>query len=171
MLLTNVSVLTGTFDEMWDCVCCKKLNMNGLDHKPVCLLNYNGYFDGSIEQLKRAHDDHMLYGEPESYFHTVTTIQEAMSYCISEVKRLKQNNKSSITPTTTYKERKMKNDTNCDNLNETVVNTTITTDPWNNKNTNDIDVYNKPVYSILWLSIGFTVGIATMSIVQRYNRV
>lgn len=148
---------------MWDCVCCKKLNMNGLDHKPVCLLNYNGFFDGSIDQLNRAHADDMLYGEPESYFHVVTTIEEAMRYSISEVKRLKQNNK---TLSITNKERKIKNDTNDENFDETVH---TTSSSWINKNS-DINVYSKPAYLILWLSIGFTVGIVTMSILQKYNR-
>lgn len=143
---------TGTFDEMWDCVCCKKLGMNGLDHKPVCLLNYNGFFDGSIEQLNRANRDQMLYGEPESYYHVVSTIEEAIDYSINEVKRLRRTNKVSIT---TSKERKLKNNKIHDKFGQMV-------------NNNYTRCKNGVDYT-LWMTIGFTVGIITMTIIQKYK--
>lgn len=74
----------GTFDEMWDAICGKSLKMKGLDHKPICLLNTNGYFNGSIEQMKQAYEDSLLYSEIEDYFHVVNTPEEAVAWCMRE---------------------------------------------------------------------------------------
>ena len=38
----------GTFDEFWDCVCGKSLGMKGMDGKPICLVNIDGFYDGFI---------------------------------------------------------------------------------------------------------------------------
>lgn len=78
--------------------------MNGLDHKPICLLNYDGFFDGSIVQLQRAYDEEMLYDVPESYFHVATTPQAALDYCLNEINRLnKEQNIVATTNTDTTK--------------------------------------------------------------------
>jgi predicted Rossmann-fold nucleotide-binding protein len=42
----------GTFDEFWDTVCGKSLGMKNLSHKPVCLVNAHGYYDGFVAQLQ-----------------------------------------------------------------------------------------------------------------------
>jgi uncharacterized protein (TIGR00730 family) len=74
----------GTLDEMWDAITGKSLKMKGLDHKPICILNIDGYFDGSIQQMKQAYQDSMLYSVIEDYFHVVTTPEEAVAWCINE---------------------------------------------------------------------------------------
>lgn len=74
----------GTLDEMWDAICGKSLKMKGLDHKPICLLNIDGYFDGSIQQMKQAYQDSLLYSVIEDYFHVVNTPEEAVDWCINE---------------------------------------------------------------------------------------
>lgn len=71
----------GTFDEMWDAICSKSLSMKNLKNKPISILNADGFYDGSIAQLKRAFEDELLYGDMNSYFHVATTPEEAVSYC------------------------------------------------------------------------------------------
>lgn len=46
----------GTFDELWHCVCGKSLTLHGLEMVPICVLNTDGFYDGSIQQLQRAHE-------------------------------------------------------------------------------------------------------------------
>jgi uncharacterized protein (TIGR00730 family) len=75
----------GTLDEMWDSVCGKSLKMNGLAHKPICVLNIDGFFNGSIAQLQQAYKDQLLYSEPEAYFHVAESAAEALDWCIQEV--------------------------------------------------------------------------------------
>ena len=47
----------GTLDELLDVYA---LVQAGILEKPIGLLNVNGYFDGLLLQLKRAHDDGLL---------------------------------------------------------------------------------------------------------------
>lgn len=75
----------GTLDEMWDAACGKSLQMNGLADKPICILNIDGYYDGSIIQLQQAFKDNLLYDTPEAYFHVVNQPSEAIDWCLSEI--------------------------------------------------------------------------------------
>ena len=67
MLVTNSDCIivlpggVGTLDELWESVCNKSLHLGGMEKVPICVLNYNGYFDGSIAQLERASKDKLLY--------------------------------------------------------------------------------------------------------------
>ena len=74
----------GTLDELWDTVCQKSLRMNGIGDKPICLLNYDGYFDGSILQLQRAGKEGLLYHELDKYFAVESTPSSALAYCVKQ---------------------------------------------------------------------------------------
>ena len=141
----------GTLDEMWDCICCKKLDMNGLEHKPLCLLNYDGFFDGSVIQLHKANDENMLYGEPDSYFHAVQTIEDAISYSLKEVQKIK----STTMQTSKAKEK-----------DKSTFRDSIMLENKRDHNNNDYSIKNTLHYSIL-LSVGFTFGIITMAIFHK----
>eukprot|EP01035_Chromulina_nebulosa_P018277 gene18277-23954_t len=69
---------TGTFEEFWEIVSEKTLNFKGLSHKPICLLNINGYYDGFILQLQRAFDDSLLYHKTDEYFYVANSPEEAL---------------------------------------------------------------------------------------------
>lgn len=94
----------GTFDELWDSVSQKSLRMNGLDRKPICILNYDNYFDGTIIQLKRAKEENLLYDDLEAYFHVEYDANHALNWCISRCDSLRtetdDNNSSNIKPKT-----------------------------------------------------------------------
>ena len=79
----------GTFDELWDAVLSKSLGMKNLSHKPICILNVDGFYDGTILQLKRAHDDGLLYNHADTYFHVVDSAADAVQYCQDAIVALK----------------------------------------------------------------------------------
>jgi uncharacterized protein (TIGR00730 family) len=68
---------TGTFDELWDIVSHRSLGMKGLKGKEIIIVNLDGFYDGSIMQLKRAFNDKILYNPIESYFTVVANGDEA----------------------------------------------------------------------------------------------
>jgi predicted Rossmann-fold nucleotide-binding protein len=72
----------GTFDELWESISAKSLNMKGLAPKPICIANLDGFYDGSILQLKRAFDDQLLYLPLEKYVHVASTVKEALHWSI-----------------------------------------------------------------------------------------
>lgn len=84
----------GTFDEFWDTVCGKSLGLKGLERKPVCVVNTDGFYDGFNIQLKRAFDDGLLYGTVESYYTSVNTPQEALNWCLKNVQNQLVNSNS-----------------------------------------------------------------------------
>jgi len=71
----------GTFDEFWDCVCGKSLGMKGMSKKPICLVNLDGFYDGFLMQMRRAHKDGILYGHVDNYFHVETDPIAALDWC------------------------------------------------------------------------------------------
>jgi predicted Rossmann-fold nucleotide-binding protein len=75
----------GKFDELWDAVCGKSLDMKGMKHKPICVINSDGYFDGSIMQLKRAFEEGLLYHAVEDYFHVESTPSLALTWLMSKL--------------------------------------------------------------------------------------
>ena len=77
----------GTFDEMWDCICGRSLQMKGLVNKPICILNVDGFYDGSVQQLQRAYQDNLLYHIPETYFHVENTPEAALQWCLQQLNR------------------------------------------------------------------------------------
>lgn len=75
----------GTFDEFWEAVSCKVLGLKRLPGMPICVVNIDGFYDGTIQQLKRAHEDNLLYGELEEYFHYEDTVESALNWCLIEM--------------------------------------------------------------------------------------
>jgi uncharacterized protein (TIGR00730 family) len=77
----------GTFDELWDGVCAKSLNMKNLGHKPICIVNIDGFYDGSIQQMHRAYLDGVLYHPVEKYFQVETNVEDALKWCVEQVRQ------------------------------------------------------------------------------------
>lgn len=82
----------GTFDEFWDVVCSRSLSMKGVDDKPICLVNLDGFYDGFIAQLQRAFDEGLLYMPVAHFFRVETTVEGALNYCVEEFNRPKPAN-------------------------------------------------------------------------------
>ena len=65
----------GTFDEL-----CEMLTWNqlGIHHKPVVLLNLEGFFDGFLAQLDRAVADRLLTPANRSMLSVSTSVEETL---------------------------------------------------------------------------------------------
>ena len=92
MLVTNSDCIivlpggVGTLDELWESVCNKSLHLGGMEKVPICVLNYNGYFDGCIAQLERASKDKLLYQPVSEYMHVETSAKAALECSIKALK-------------------------------------------------------------------------------------
>ena len=75
----------GTFDELWDGISSKSLGMKDMSLKPICIVNVDGFYDGSLQQLQRAHEDGILYQEVEEYVHVETNVADALAWCAEQV--------------------------------------------------------------------------------------
>jgi uncharacterized protein (TIGR00730 family) len=71
----------GTFDEFWECVSAKSLDMKGMGKKPICVVNIDGFYDGFQIQLQRAFDDGLLYNTVADFFYVAVSVQEALQWC------------------------------------------------------------------------------------------
>jgi predicted Rossmann-fold nucleotide-binding protein len=78
----------GTLDELWEAAVCKILSLGGAQHKPLCVINIDNYFDGTIAQLKRASEENLLYGACEEYFHVEDEVAAALEWGVREHSRL-----------------------------------------------------------------------------------
>ncbi|CAM9694273.1 unnamed protein product [Phaeothamnion confervicola] len=79
----------GTFDELWEVACEKSLGF--VDRLlPIVVLNVGGYYDGSIQQLERAHQDGILYLPPRDLLHFADTPEAALAFCVSEAERCRR---------------------------------------------------------------------------------
>lgn len=76
----------GTFDEMWDGICAKSLNMKNLGLKPICVVNIDGFYDGFIANMHRAYEDGVLYHPVEKYFRTETDVADALNWCVETLR-------------------------------------------------------------------------------------
>lgn len=81
-MLHNVGGL-GTLDELYDCLGAKSLAMKGLTGKPVVLINMDGFYDGSIQQLERAEKEGLLYNPVVAHVHTVDSAVEGLEWCVA----------------------------------------------------------------------------------------
>lgn len=88
----------GTFDELWDAVCTKSLGLGGLTHKPISVVNVNGFYDGSILQLQRAAQDCLLHRSVDTYFQVHSSPAEALNWCAEQVQSLSGTIDVSIKP-------------------------------------------------------------------------
>lgn len=75
----------GTFDELWDGISSRSLGMKGMTTKPICVVNIDGFYDGSIQQMKRAFEDGILYQEISEYFHVEDNVTDALKWCVDAV--------------------------------------------------------------------------------------
>jgi predicted Rossmann-fold nucleotide-binding protein len=78
----------GTLDELWETAVCKILSLGGAQYKPLCVINIDNYFDGTIAQLKRASEENLLYGACEEYFHVEDEVAAALEWGLAEYHRL-----------------------------------------------------------------------------------
>jgi len=69
----------GTFDELWEVLSEKQM---GLRNHPVVIVNLNGYFEGTILQLKRAMDDGILYIDAAELVQIVDNVDQAVEFCL-----------------------------------------------------------------------------------------
>ena len=69
----------GTWDELWEVACARQLGVGRTG--PVCLVNTNGYYDGFVTQLARAHADQLLHRPPEEFLFICAEPLEALLYC------------------------------------------------------------------------------------------
>lgn len=68
-----------------------------MTHKPICLVNLDGYFDGFLQQMHRSAADGILYGAPESFFHSENDGESALKWCLQEIaSSLRDGNKDSL---------------------------------------------------------------------------
>ena len=59
----------------------------GCSELPVLVLNTDGYYEGSIRQLTRAHGDGMLRKHWTEYVDVVSTPKEAVEWCFKQKRR------------------------------------------------------------------------------------
>lgn len=75
----------GTFDELWDGISSKSLGMKNMAVKPICIVNIEGFYDGSLEQLRRAFKDGILYQDVDEYVHVEANAADALAWCAEQV--------------------------------------------------------------------------------------
>jgi hypothetical protein len=52
-----------------------------MEGKPICVINIDGFFDGSIMQLHRAAKDDLLYlSDLDEYFHVENSAEAALQW-------------------------------------------------------------------------------------------
>lgn len=79
----------GTFDELFDGVSAKSLNMKNMTYKPICLVNTDGFYDGFILQMERAYQDSILYHPVQDYFHVEDNAKDALDWCVNQLNDLR----------------------------------------------------------------------------------
>ena len=78
----------GTFSELWDAIVNKSLNFLDMGTMPICILNVDGYYNGTLEQMRLASTEKLLYGNLEDYYHVETDPVAAVQWCNEEVRKL-----------------------------------------------------------------------------------
>jgi uncharacterized protein (TIGR00730 family) len=91
----------GTFDELCDSICAKSLKMKDLGHKPICIVNINGFYDGFFQLMHRAYHDGILYMPVNDYFKVVDDVESAVDWVIAECNRIKSATTTSTTTAVT----------------------------------------------------------------------
>jgi hypothetical protein len=61
------------------------VGMKGMAKKPIVLVNLDGFYDGFLMQLHRAHLDGILYGSVSSYIHVESNVLSALDWCVQEL--------------------------------------------------------------------------------------
>ena len=74
----------GTLDEAFEMVSEQQLGLpKGAVARPVCFLNIDGYYDGTVAQLQRARDDGILYVAPDDVAHMESSARGALAWVVA----------------------------------------------------------------------------------------
>jgi hypothetical protein len=79
----------GTLEETWEAISNRSMGLAGMERKPIILLNVDGFFDGTIQQIKRAGDDGLLYKTYAEYIYAESDPVAALDWIEHEVKSAK----------------------------------------------------------------------------------
>ena len=71
----------GTFDELCDYLCARTLNMKGLIGKRCVLVNIQHYYDGIIQQVRKAEEEQLLYDNDTQQARNETDVEECIEWC------------------------------------------------------------------------------------------
>ena len=69
----------GTLDEMWEAAALQQLGFKS--SRPVVLVNIDGYYDATLAQLQRAHDEGLTSKPPATILHSVPDVDAALAWC------------------------------------------------------------------------------------------
>jgi hypothetical protein len=72
----------GTWDELWEVITERQI---GFSRMPIVLLNVDGFYDGSIDQLQVAYEQGITYLPPEDLLHVETEVEAALDWLEAEV--------------------------------------------------------------------------------------
>eukprot|EP00501_MAST-03F_sp_TOSAG23-6_P002484 GSMAST32.ASY1.ANO1.2595.1 assembled CDS len=75
---------TGTWDEIWEVVSERALQMNP---RPCALLNVDGYYDGFVQQMETAYSSGILYMPPNEILGVFSTVDDIVNYIETESRR------------------------------------------------------------------------------------
>ena len=66
----------GTWEEFWEVAVERQI---GTHHRPLALINTDGFYDGFLEQTRRGHAEGFLYGPPEELYTVVADAAAAVA--------------------------------------------------------------------------------------------
>ena len=69
----------GTLDELWDAAALQQLGFKSA--RPVVLVNVDGYYDPTLQQLERAHAEGLCAKPPRAILHAVPDAAAALDWC------------------------------------------------------------------------------------------
>mmetsp|Transcript_27384 Transcript_27384/g.73724 ORF Transcript_27384/g.73724 Transcript_27384/m.73724 type:complete len:263 (-) Transcript_27384:100-888(-) len=72
----------GTWDELFELVALRQLGMSTL---PVCLVNIDGYYDGFVQQMRRAELDCVIKVSPAQLLPVFDSADEALAWALAEI--------------------------------------------------------------------------------------
>ena len=67
----------GTWDELWEMACARHIGFHSM---PIVCVNVDGYYDNFKSILMRAHEDELLYKEPEEILHFEESAEAAVKW-------------------------------------------------------------------------------------------
>eukprot|EP00656_Telonema_subtile_P010393 TRINITY_DN15002_c0_g1_i1.p1 TRINITY_DN15002_c0_g1~~TRINITY_DN15002_c0_g1_i1.p1 ORF type:complete len:270 (+),score=40.61 TRINITY_DN15002_c0_g1_i1:83-811(+) len=76
----------GTMDEAWEVICERQIGMPlGKVPRPVVFVNLDGYWEPSMEQLRRAKQDKLLYKQVDQIVGLEPNATSSLNYVIAAV--------------------------------------------------------------------------------------
>lgn len=73
----------GTWDELFELVALRQLGMSAL---PICLVNIDGYYDGFVEQLRRAQADAVIKVSAAMLLPVFATVDDALEWTLGQLR-------------------------------------------------------------------------------------